>query len=247
LILRKIRGDKTLQVSLVSPAGVCVSVACKDETEAVDIALRSETHADIIEIRLDRISNPGIEAFTKRLSKPLLFTNRPTWEGGAFEGSEGERVGLLQKAIEYDCAFVDLELKTAPELRAELLDVLLRHTRTGMIISWHDFSGTPSSDELGDILQQQIESGAHVGKIVTMANSHEDMLRVLNLQTIAAENNFPLTSFCMGSIGMISRLVTLKLGGFMTYAAPDNGDETAPGQLKVSALRAMLKTLAGED
>jgi 3-dehydroquinate dehydratase-1 len=85
-----------------------------------------------------------------------------------------------------------------------------------------------------------------VGKIVTMANSYEDVLRVLNLQTIAVENNFPLIAFCMGRMGMVSRLSTLRLGGFMTYAAPDDGgDESAPGQMEVSTLRTMLKKLAG--
>ena len=245
--MKKIQGDEQLRVPLASPAGVCVSIACENETEAVDIARQSEVYADIIEIRLDSLSNPGIEPFVRGLSKPLLFTNRPEWEGGLFKGSEAARVGLLLKAIQNDCALVDLELKTADELRAELLDVLLKHPQTGLIISWHDFSGTPSSDELGDILQQQIESGAHVGKIVTMANDYSDVLRVLNLQAIATENNFPLIAFCMGPIGMISRLATLKLGGFMTYAAPDGGDETAPGQMPVSLIREMLERLNNAD
>jgi 3-dehydroquinate dehydratase-1/3-dehydroquinate dehydratase/shikimate dehydrogenase len=243
----KNQGDKLLKVSLASPAGICVSIACENETEAVDMARRSEVYADIIEIRLDRLSNPGIEPFVRGLSKPLLFTNRPTWEGGSFKESEGERVALLLKAIQNDCALVDLELKTAHALRAELLDVLLKHPQTGLIISWHDFSGTPSSEELGDILQQQIESGAHVGKIVTMANDYKEVLRVLNLQAIATENNFPLIAFCMGNIGMISRLATLKLGGYMTYAAPDGGDETAPGQMPVSLMRETLERLDHAD
>ena len=245
--MKKIQGDKQLRVPLDSPAGICVSIACENETEAVDIARQSEVYADIIEIRLDRLSNPGIEPFVRGLSKPLLFTNRPEWEGGLFKGSEAARVGLLLKAIQNDCALVDLELKTAHELRAELLDVLLKHPQTGLIISWHDFSGTPSSEELGDILQQQIESGAHVGKIVTMANSYKEVLRVLNLQTIATENNFPLIAFCMGQVGMISRLATLKLGGYMTYAAPDGGDETAPGQMPVSLIHEMLERLNHAD
>jgi len=236
-----------LIVPLASPAGVCVSVACEMATQAIEIAKNSERHADVLEIRLDALSPPEIVPFVRSLSKPLLFTNRPTWEGGSFHGSEGERVALLLKAVQHNCALVDLELKTAPELRAELLDVLLKHPQTGLIISWHDFSATPSSDELGDILLQQIESGAHIGKIVTTAHDYRDVLRVLNLQVIAAENNFPLIAFCMGPIGMISRLATLKLGGFMTYAAPDNGDETAPGQMPVSFIRKMLERLNYAD
>ena len=236
-----------LTAPLASPAGVCVSVACEMVDQAIDIAKHSERHADVIEIRLDSLSHPEFEPFTQNLTKPLLFTNRPAWEGGSFKGSEGERVALLLKAIQNDCALVDLELKTAHELRAELLDVLLKHPQTGLIISWHDFSGTPSSEELGDILQQQIESGAHVGKIVTMANDYRDVLRILNLQAIATENNFPLIAFCMGQVGMISRLATLKLGGYMTYAAPDGGDETAPGQMPVSLIREMLERLNHAD
>jgi 3-dehydroquinate dehydratase-1 len=246
-MLKKTQGDKQLRVPLDSPAGICVSIACENETEAVDLARQSEIHADIIEIRLDCLSNPAVEPFVKGLSKPLLFTNRPEWEGGSYKGAEAERIGLLLKAIRNNCALVDLELQTGNELRAELLDVLIKHPQTGLIISWHDFSSTPSSDELGDILQQQMESGAHVGKIVTMANDYEDVLRVLNLQAIAVENNFPLIAFCMGRMGMISRLATLKLGGYMTYAAPDGGDETAPGQMPVSLIREMLERLNYAD
>ena len=235
-----IQGEKRLTKLLASPAGVCVSVACEKVVQAIDIAKHSEEYADVIEIRLDSLSHPEIEPFVKNLTKPLLFTNRPEWEGGSFPGPEASRINLLLQAVQHDCAMVDLELKTAPELRGELLDVLLKHTQTALIVSWHDFSGTPSSAELGEILQQQIESGAHIGKIVTKANDYKDVLRVLNLQAIAEDSNFPLIAFCMGPVGKISRLATIKLGGYMTYAAPEGGKETAPGQIPVSDIRDML-------
>ena len=233
-----------MTVPLNSPAGVCVSVACEKVSRAIDIARQSESHADVIEIRLDTLSGPEIAPFVKKLTKPLLFTNRPEWEGGSFKGSETARIELLMQAVKHDCALVDLELKTAPELRGELLDLLLQHPNTGLIISWHDFSGTPASQELGEILLQQMKTGAHIGKIVTTANHYNDVLRVLNLQAIAAENDFPLIAFCMGAIGKISRLATTKLGGYMTYAAPDGGEKTAPGQIPVSIICDMLSRLS---
>jgi len=207
------------------------------------MAKRAESHADVIEIRLDSLLKAEIEPFATGLTKPLLFTNRPEWEGGSFKGSEAARIALLLQAVQLDCALVDLELKTAPELRAEMLDVLLKHPQTGLIVSWHDFSGTPADEELGEILLQQMESGAHIGKIVTKANDYKDVLRILNLQANAVESNFPLIAFCMGAIGKISRLATTKLGGYMTYAAPDGGKETAPGQIPVSVLRDILSRL----
>ena len=224
------------------PAGVCVSIASEEIEQAIAIAKDSEMQADVLEIRLDRLSHAEVAPFVQNLAKPLLFTNRPVWEGGAFEGPEEERIDLLLQAIELDCALVDLELKTAPELRENML-AALQQKQTGLIISWHDFTGTPASGDLSDILRQQVESGAHIGKIVTTANDYKDVLRVLNLQAIAEKHNFPLIAFCMGPIGRISRLASIKLRGFMTYAAPDSGAETAPGQMQVSIIRDMLKRL----
>jgi 3-dehydroquinate dehydratase-1 len=232
-----------LKVSLASPAGVCVSVACETTAQAVAAARQAENLADVVEIRLDSLARPEIEPFVKSLAKPLLFTNRPEWEGGAFRGAESARIGLLLQAVQQNCGLVDLELKTSPELRGEVLDALMQKNETGLIISWHDFNGTPADEELGEIMQQQMESGAHIGKIVTTAHDYRDVLRVLNLQVIAARNSFPLIAFCMGKVGRISRLATLKLGGYMTYGAPDEGEETAPGQIRVSLLRRMLADL----
>jgi len=120
---------------------------------------------------------------------------------------------------------------------------VVEKARTKLICSWHNFTLTPSASELEAILGQQIASGAHIGKIVTMAEDSRDVLRVLNLPPLAAEHGFPLIAFCMGEAGMISRAATLFLGGYMTYAAPDSGKGSAPGQLPVSAMRAMLASL----
>jgi 3-dehydroquinate dehydratase type I len=103
---------------------------------------------------------------------------------------------------------------------------------------------TPDSGTLSDILLEQMESGADIGKIVTMAHDHLDVLKVLSLQKEAAKNNFPLIAFCMGEAGRLSRVITLLLGGYMTYAALDEKQATAPGQLSVQDLRAALSCLS---
>ena len=236
-----------MTVSLASPAGICVSVAGKDISEAIDIARQSESLADVIEIRLDSLPRPQVAPFIEHLAKPLLFTNRPEWEGGSFKGEETARIEVLRQAVQHDCALVDLELRAAPALRAELLDTLLQHPRTSLIISWHDFEATPAAAELDEILLQQMESGAHIGKIVTYARDYRDVLRILNLQTMAAENGFRLIAFCMGEAGRISRLATTRLGGYMTYGAPDRGRETAPGQIRVSVLKDILERIDDYD
>lgn len=224
------------------PKKICVSVTGKTTKEAIAVAQQAESLADVIEIRLDSLAKPDVHAFIKALKKPLLFTNRPTREGGNYEGGEAERIGLLVEAARAGAAYVDIELQTEAELLNQFFK-MTESTDSKIIISWHDFNGTASSQALASIFQQQYRSGAHIGKIVTTANSFQDVIRVLNLQIHAAEMDFPLIAFCMGNAGVISRIATLELGGFMTYAAPDSGSATAPGQLPVSTLRSIIKSI----
>lgn len=223
---------------------VCVSIGFDTLTESIVVAKQTERVADVIEIRLDSMPEARIAPFMDAIAIPLLFTNRPDWEGGLFSGEEEERIGLLQEAVQAGAAFVDIELRADRSLRKRILDDARGAGNSRIIISWHDFSGTPSVRDLERVFQDQFESGAHVGKIVCMAHSHEDVLKVLNLQLLAAEADFPLIAFSMGRAGVISRAATLELGGFMTYAAPDIGKITAPGQLSVSDLRLILDTIA---
>jgi 3-dehydroquinate dehydratase I len=232
---------------MASPGKICVSIAERNPRRALELALASVPAADVLEIRLDLLETPDFALFLDRVSGvPLLFTCRPTWEGGSFAGTEEERVQVLARAAKAGGAYVDIELRTAAELRATLISEA-RSAGTQVIVSWHDFKTTASPQALASILQEEYRSGADLGKIVTMARDFADVLRVLALQEQAAEVGFPLCAFCMGRPGLISRVATLELGGAMTYAAPDGGPPAAPGQLPVSALRRIEEYLHAAD
>jgi len=221
---------------------ICVSIAEKNQAAAIAAARCIAELADVIEIRLDYMADPSVAPFLEALSKPLLFTNRPHWAGGNFQGDEETRIALLEEACRRGAAYVDLELRADAKAHEKVLDAA-RKSRTRVIVSWHDFSGTPNEEELADIFEKQHRSGGQIGKIVTLARTFQDVLRVLNLQLLAAQRGFPLIAFCMGEQGMISRVATVSLGGYMTYAAPDSGVATAPGQLPVGRLRTLLAGL----
>jgi len=219
---------------------VCVSVAQPSVELALAAAEQLQGQADVIEIRLDAMAQPAVAPLMAKLRTPLLFTNRAPWEGGMFQGAEAERVAPLIEATEAGAAYVDLELKADLGLRRELLAAA---GESRVILSWHNFDHTPDNATLTAILAQQMASGAHIGKMVTMAHSWQDVLRVLQLQLIAATSDFPLIAFCMGAPGIISRLATLELGGYMTYTAPDEASATAPGQLPVATLNRLRTAL----
>ena len=229
--------------SRVQPGSICVAVAAPDTHMAIASVQPVINQVDVVEIRLDGMDTAHIHELCNAISRPLLFTNRAQWEGGAYQGSDDERILPLVEAIHNRAAFIDLELKTSTILRDRLIDEL-QGSETRLILSHHNFEMTPGSATLSEILRQQIESGTHIGKIVTMAHDHLDVLRVLNLQCEAAKHNFPLISFCMGEAGRLSRIATILLGGFMTYAALDATQATAPGQLTIQELKSSLSVLS---
>jgi len=224
---------------------ICVSIMADSTAAAISLARQNQEVADVLEIRLDRLADPSIAPFTEALRKPLLFTNRAKWEGGHFPGDEKARVSLLIEAAQHGAAYVDIELRTEERLRRELIEAA--PPQTGVIVSWHDFSTTPGATELSEIVSRMHGSGAAIGKLVTTPHCFQDVLRVLNLQAEAATLGLPLIAFCMGEIGMISRVATLNLGGFMTYAAPTGGQATAPGQLPAATLRDIFRSLTHAD
>ena len=224
---------------------VCVAIAEKELPKALALAQEAATLADLVEIRLDAMAVPEFAPFLDCLpGSRLLFTCRPVWEGGSYQGSEEDRVALLAEAALAGAAFVDIELRTADLLRTSLIKNAQR-AGAKVIVSWHDFKTTASPQALLSILQEEYRSGADWGKIVTTPRDFCDVLRVLSLQETAAEIGFPLCAFCMGHIGTISRVATLGLGGAMTYAAPDGGQSAAPGQLPISSLCRIRELLNG--
>lgn len=222
---------------------LCLSVGAKTPVEALALIDRFGAAADIIEIRLDFFEDPDPQPFLQLSRTPLLFTNRPDWEGGHFHGPEAARIQPLLKAAAAGAAYIDCELR-APEQSRRLLREATAAAGSRLLFSWHDFLHTPAWPELRAVLQQMRQAGCDVGKIVTMAHSQLDVLRILRLLAEALTTSFPLAAFCMGQPGMISRLASVELGGYMTYCAVPGAAATAPGQLDIEQARTILDQFA---
>jgi 3-dehydroquinate dehydratase-1/3-dehydroquinate dehydratase/shikimate dehydrogenase len=223
---------------------ICVSIGRETVADAVAVGKSVASQADVLEIRLDCLSVPALSPFIDTIDTPLLFTNRPQWEGGQFMGEEEKRVSLLLEAVTKNCAYVDLELLASTVFHQEMRKAL-QHSSTQLILSWHNFKDTPSREELVGRIAVMQDTGADIGKIITTAHTQADVLRVLQLQEEAAKREFPLIAFCMGEPGVISRIATCYLGGYMTYCAVNDTEATAPGQLSVKTLRAVYSLMRG--
>lgn len=223
---------------------ICVSVAADDCVGIIAAVLPVVPLIDVVEIRLDAMKQPGVKECITTILRPVLVTNRPTWEGGLYAGNEQHRIDQLCQALQAGAQYVDVELRTDMDLKTQVLKEARRYGAK-VIISSHDFQGTPPFANLLQTLRQMIASGADIGKIVTTATNAEAAVRILALQQEAMASSFPLSAFAMGTSGKISRLATLYLGGFMTYAAISADQATAPGQLSVHDLHALITLFEG--
>ncbi|MHC4454174.1 MAG: type I 3-dehydroquinate dehydratase, partial [Planctomycetota bacterium] len=183
---------------------------------------------DIVELRLDYISKMEdaetcLEKTLKSKTKPIIVTNRPKREGGNFEGSEKDRLNLLQKATKLGADYVDVELDSVSHIT--------RRDSSKLIISYHNFKETPHN--INKIYEDISQCKPDIAKVVTYANDITDNVKIFELLKTA---NIPTISFCMGEYGHISRILTRKFGGLLTFASLRKGKESAPGQLTVDEL-----------
>ena len=204
---------------------ICAVIVSKDLTAIKSI----EPLVDLFEVRIDLIGD-GWQELTKQLNKPWIACNRKTDEGGKWKKGEARRIDELLRAIELGADMIDIELRSIN--LAETIRLI--KPRAKCLVSFHDFKRTPPFNEVREIVQRQLESGADLCKVVTTAQSFADNLTVLQL--IRAFPDTKIVSLAMGHQGLISRISCPLVGGYFTYASIEKGRESAPGQITVSDL-----------
>ncbi|MEW6592718.1 MAG: type I 3-dehydroquinate dehydratase [Candidatus Hadarchaeota archaeon] len=201
--------------------------------------------AGLIELRIDGLrGRTGWERLLKG-KLPVIVTNMSKREGGFFQGSDKERTEELMRGVELGASCIDLELSTPPGLRSQ---VIKNAKRKGVstIVSHHNFSGTPEPAQLLKIADKIAATGCDIVKIVAAAKDRKDALRMMDfiVQT-QGRLEIPVIAFSMGDTGIITRFIGPIFGSPLVYAAA--GKRTAPGQLDVSATKALLRELMPEE
>lgn len=173
--------------------------------------------ADLIELRLDHVSDPDVDGALAGRRQPVVVTCRPAWEGGCFQGAEEERRWILERALELGADFVDIEW------RAGFDDLIRARRGRNILLSAHDFDGVP--DDLAARQRAMFATGAEAVKLAVSAGSLKDTLALLDLP--APERGRSHVLVAMGPAGVASRLLPDRFGSCWTYA----GDGVAPGQI----------------
>jgi 3-dehydroquinate dehydratase type I len=218
------------------PVKICVALTAQDINQLKAMITQSEHEgAAIIEIRLDYLpKTPNFEMVRDMTTLPLIATNRSPSEGGYKAINETERIQSLLAAASAGFEYIDLEWRT-PQIH-QICAKVKKLSDTQMILSHHDFQISPTFKQLSIIHHKQVQAGADICKIIFTANTIADNLPCLDyLQQVALHQR--MICFCMGSLGLMSRLFSPLFGGFLTYAAIKQGQEAALGQITLAEMK----------
>lgn len=207
--------------------------------------------ANMLELRLDylkadQFNEDSFEILLKNgfPNTPLILTNRHKDEANPNDPSQGfkcvsgdygnQRIALLQRAVNlraqnpFTIDYIDIERRHFHELD-------LNPSKTKLIVSSHDFIGTPKYEKLIDEYKLIANMAPDIVKIATIVNSSKDARNILRLIR-NYHNQIPLIAIGMGEIGVETRIKGPELGAYLTYACSNSGRKASPGQISVSNL-----------
>jgi 3-dehydroquinate dehydratase/shikimate dehydrogenase len=191
-----------------------------------------------LEFRLDYLRSPaaGVEvlhAFKKKYPESyLLATCRHRQAAGYHNGDVQQQIRILKDSARAGATFIDLEIETAEQIKAELAD--LRHLAP-LCLSYHNFEMTPA---LGPILKRLERIPADLHKIAITARKPSDNLRLFDL--LRGPHKKPLVAIAMSEMGLASRVLAPALGSLYSYAAPSTQEGTADGQIPAKLMRGLF-------
>ncbi|MCL2157034.1 MAG: type I 3-dehydroquinate dehydratase [Methanobrevibacter sp.] len=210
---------------------IAIPIFQKDEHSVLKSAKDYiERGADILELRIDALTNPNIKVvkhIIEEINFPTIITNRVKSEGGYFEGSEEERIAILQECSEM-VDYVDIELQTEIKYINSIKDSGVK-----TIVSFHDFEKTLAIDDLLAIVKCEKKLG-DIAKVAVMPNSLEDTIIVLAILSRCKDT----IAISMGELGSYTRVIASKFNSPITFAS--GGDATAPGQIDIETMKLLL-------
>jgi 3-dehydroquinate dehydratase-1 len=190
-----------------------------------DIVKLQKTGTDILEIRVDSFTRDiqstcaFIAEINKACTLPLIGTIREN------TGNSDKRLDFFKKIIPLVDA-IDIEINNPINMEV----ITMAQGRT-IIVSEHDFLGTPDNDTLNDIVNKALSLGGHIVKIAVLAKNREDVVRLLQFVHGCTAN---IVAFSMGEYGTVSRVLSMLFGSLFSYGFVTHAN--APGQMHISKL-----------
>jgi len=244
---------------------ICVAFPIKSgDLKEIDPIIKNiiNENPEFIEFRFDYIED--LQKITPLFLKDLLnlikseirsiFTFRDFSEGGQIDLIQSERLKIIKLLIEAQPHYIDIEMSTDKDTLKEIVK-FASENNVKLIFSYHNFKKTPTFEEGLSVVKEFKDALLDyyivdfmaiknvIYKIIFTAQAFEDNLIPLKICNSLFEKDKikSVISFCMGELGIFSRMMCVKAGSFLTYASL--GERTAPGQINIRIMREFLQIL----
>jgi 3-dehydroquinate dehydratase-1 len=246
---------------------ICVPIPIRDSNikivqPIIDKALSAK--AKIIELRFDYVTdlNSISMEFLNYLSKIIsphavvIFTLRDSVEGGKIQIQQEDRFKIYKMFLNAKPHYIDIEMGTENNILSDIIKLAYQNG-VEIIFSYHDFTKTsPFKEARNHILNfesriihelhlDQAVFEAFIYKIIFTANTFDDNLTPLRLCKEISSSKKRIISFCMGSLGMFSRITCMAAGSFFTYAYLE--ENTASGQIQIEKMKEIFNIIFDND
>lgn len=197
------------------------------------------SECDWVEFRADLLDCPheDILAAAERLMEQgtgALYTLRLAAEGGQWTDEDALREERLRDA---STRMTAVDVEAASPICASVVATAEQHGCRA-VVSFHDFDGTPSLEEMLSRFQS-IQGAGVVLKAATHLHSTGDILTLAHL--IQKLQPRPVCVMGMGDLGPRSRIALSALGSCLLYGYLDAS--AAPGQLSCTTCRELVESL----
>jgi len=168
---------------------------------------------------------------------PLIFTCRIDQEGGLKKISQEKRLAIYSAVIQSgNVDLVDIEMCNEDQFVKTIKEQANAHT-VKLILSYHNFTETPSEPFIYAKLVEAQTAGADIAKLAAMPKTYGDVLTLLSATNKARNESVqvPIVTMSMGPEGAVSRLAGGLFGSDITFAI--GLQASAPGQIPIKDLK----------
>lgn len=233
----KERMNFNIAVTIV-PGGLTIEEKCRQA---------KRMGAKYLEFKLDDYTNLGNEKFDLipkikgvknivTIHRPIE-TKRKTYidEKTLYEVKQLlPKTSIVDVDINYILAEKD---RKAEETIREIIKMVRDKGKLNMI-SWHNYKAPSNKKELTEVIEKELNLGADIIKIVTFAPEYSANLPILNVVENFDIERKKIVGWAMGEHGQVSRVLSLLLGGYFSFAFLDK--KSALGQLSLSTMSEIL-------
>jgi 3-dehydroquinate dehydratase/shikimate dehydrogenase len=228
---------------------IAIPIASRRLEEAIERVSQAERLCDVIEFRLDYLSDLSLDdpvADVNRLIEAtrsaIILTRHLSRRRQDEPDSDFHQQVVFWKSLfslgHRRPIYFDLDLKLAEWFSSAQDPVPWDQ----VIVSYHNFDETPAA--LPEIYRRMAATPAAIFKIATQAQDISDNIRLFALLNQAKRESRPMICLGMGEAGVMSRILSLAWGGLITFASLSADEQTAPGQLAADELQHLYRVRA---